>query len=374
MTTVTVEYFTDPFSGRCWAAEPLVRRLAYAYDAVEVTPRLTHLFAPDDPEAPALVREALAAARGSAMPTGPAPWSPEDPPSSRRACAAVAAVRERSPAAAGRFLRQLRERTFVVGDPPAARESLVALAADVEGVDRRALAADLDDGTADAALVADLERAHAAVADGRRTLGSVRELPLSPRRVDGLPETDDDGGSDAGESDAGGGDDADAGDRAPADADAGDRAPADADAGGDDDGEERGPTVVAPPAALFERDGTALLVGVEGRYDPLKEAVTTLAPGADNALANSAPLGTKELTRRGYGFSEEFAEHVTDRDHGAMVERFLTRVGGGFLGEIAASLDLTEQTCRMALFDLLNDGVARRVDRGEATLWLAAER
>jgi predicted DsbA family dithiol-disulfide isomerase len=365
MAPITVEYFTDPFSGRCWAAEPLVRRLQYAYDVVEVTPRTTTLLAPGDPDAPALARESLVAARDSAMPIGAAPWSPEDPPSSRPACAAVAAVRERSPAVAGRFLRRLREQAFVVGDAPTTPDALVALAADVDGADRRALAADLEDGTADAALVADLERAHAAVADDHRTLGAVREVPLDPRRVDGLPETADaDETADDGDAVADDGD-------AVADEDAGEAA-----GNGDDAGEAAeggGPRIVAPPAALFERDGTALLVGVDGRYDPLKEAVTTLAPDADNALADPAPLGTKELTRRGYGFSEEFAEHVTDRDHGAMVEEFLDRAGGAFLREVASSLDLAEQTCRMALFDLLNDGAARRVDRGEETLWLPAD-
>ncbi len=379
---LTAEYFTDPFSPRCWAAEPVVRRLAFAYDAVDWEPRPVVLL-PDtaDPELLPYGLEGVEAldelgrtlADGSGMPFVPDLWADDPPSSSRPACEAVAAVRERAPEAAWPFLRRLRERTFVEGDPPDGRADLMGLAETVPGVDAGSLERDLADGTAREAVAADLERAREAaeLRDRVDTRGPLELLPYRPRRgaVEPASGRDDARPADppgaARETDGNGGEDGDAAD--------GEAAEVTDEQGGEaaDDREAPEPAVVAPPSIRFESGGTTVVAAVDAGYDLLKDAVNKLDPDIRNTAVDHAPHGTREMTRR--GISPELAERMVGGDYAGRIRRYLSRFGRAFVPEIVAGVDASRTTCRLTLLEMQTDGAVEKVSLGDRDAWELAE-
>lgn len=345
-TTITAEYFTDPLSGWCWAAEPVVRHLQFAFEDVEWTVRPPVLLPTGGAADAEQARRSHSAARESSMPAAGGDWV-EDPPASRPACEAVVAVRERTPAATERFLRRVRERVFVQGAPPASRAALTDLAGEVRGVDADALARDLDDGAVEDTLAAGIGRAREVAALDVRTRGSVPTLPVGARP--GEDEREEAGPADP--------------DGPPGEE--GDREASDEEPGGD------APSVVAPPAILFTAGDDRILARPGGKYDRLKEVVTTLDPDARSALADPAPHGDKELKRR--GMLDDFAEQFVDRDYGELIERYVDRFERAFLPEVIEATDATRNTCRMALQELAAEGSVRRASAGEWTVWLSVD-
>lgn len=348
-TTIVAEYFTDPLSGRCWSAEPIVRHLKFAFEDVEWVPRMTVLLADSGDDSAERARRSLAAARESPMPTVDGPWG-EHPPSSWTACAAVAAVRERSPDAMERFLRRVRERVFVGGELPTSTTTLVELASEVRGVDAATLGRDLQDGTAEEALMADLERTRevASIHGDVRTRGTIETRPFPARiregdvnAVGGNSRNDiEEIGSGTGASDG--------------------KAT-----------EESEEVVFVPPVVLFTAGEDRILAEASGRYDRLKDAVTTLDPNARSSLADPTPYGDKELKRR--GMLEEVAEQFVDRDYAPVIERYLSQFERAFLPEVIEGVDATQTTCRLTLRELRLDGRVKREKVGEWSAWLASD-
>lgn len=379
--SLTAEYFTDPFSPRCWAAEPVVRRLTFAYDAVDWVPRPVVLF-PDtaEPEQLPYGLEGVEAldelgrtlADGSGMPFVPALWADDPPSSSRPACEAVAAVRERAPDAAWPYLRRLRERAFVEADPPDDSAVLAALAETVPGVDARSLERDLADGVAREAVTADLERAReTAELRGRvDTRGSIELLPYRPRR--GADEPASGGYGDQPSGPTGAGEDDGTG-RAVGDAADGVE-DEDPDEPGDvaaDDGGAPEPTVVGPPSIRFESDGTTVIAAIDAGYGLLKDAVNKLDPEIRNTAVDHAPHGTREMTRR--GISPELAERMVGGDYAGRIRRYLSRFGRAFMPEIEAGVDASRTTCRLTLLEMETDGVVEKVSLGDWDAWELAD-
>ena len=111
MPSVHASFYTDPFCGWSWAAEPLLRRLEVEFgEQVRITYVMGGLAGElTDPQA--LARQWLDAAAHSAMPVDPRPLLGDPPRSTHPACMAVVAVAEQ--ADPDPFLRHLRRALLV---------------------------------------------------------------------------------------------------------------------------------------------------------------------------------------------------------------------------------------------------------------------
>lgn len=335
MADLTVEQFTDPFSPWCWAAEPTLRRLRFTFDDVDWTPRMTVLLTggvgfPIEGEDAGARRDAWAAVAGaSGMPAAVERW-PTDPPSSRRACEAVALVREREPERAMAVLRALREAAFADGGPPADREAVAAVAGSVPGVAKAAIARGLAEGRGTVALRADLERAVAA-ADERDSVevrGEVSTLPAGPR-------FDEIGG--------------------PGDPDGGDGTAEDAGSG-----DEEPDALLAPPALRVDADPVAFV-------DPRVSFNRLAAAFGRSVPRTGIEIDDKYATSRmAMHVPREVAESLSAQDFAAEIRPFLERFGAAYLPEVAAATGRSRDTCLETLLELADRGV---VDRAQGGRW-----
>jgi len=353
MAAVSVEHFTDPFSPRCWAAQPSLRRLRYDFDDVEWRPRMTVLL-PDDPAAlpdgaedAEQLRAAWAeVAASTGMPVAEALW-PGRLPTSRPACAAVAFVRGTAPGRALAVLRAFRVAAFADGRALDDPEDVASVAGAVPGVDGGTVRRALDDGRAASALAEDLARGVEVAAElgSVEVRGDVSRLPLAPRfdpsaLPPGVAGMEGARGTSSGATDEG------AGERGPR-VDEGERE-ADAE-----------PTLLGPGALRVEGPGTAVVdvrlpygrqAGAFGR------SVPRTGPVIDDKYATS---------RMAMHVPREVAESLSSEDFREAVRPYLARFGRAYLPEVAAGTGLSRETCLEALEALVGSGEAERVGPAE---------
>jgi len=364
MATVSVEHFTDPFSPWCWAAQPTLRRLRYAFSDVEWTPRMTVLL----PEAPAgplpgdvgdgagddaadgggTDGEASAdearrarwaeAAASTGMPVADDLW-PGRLPSSRPACAAVAFVRQTAPERTLTVLRRLREAAFVDGRVLDAPGEVAAVAGEVDGVDERAVRRGLDDGRAAAALDEDVARAVAVAGEleAVEVRGDVSVLPAGNRLASKVT--------------AGAGDEGAGASGPEAESEA-------VDAASPDEPEE--PTLVGPPALRVETAGSVTVADARLPFGRLSTAFGRSVPQTgveiDDKFATS---------RMAMHLPREMAESLSSQDFDAEVRPYLARFGRAYVPEVVAGTGVSRDTCLHALLSLEARGVVERLGGGE---------
>ena len=328
MAPAAVDHFTDPFSPWCWAAQPTLRRLRHEFDDVEWAPRMTVLlpggnadWPPDDAEEAAALRDAWAdAARATGMPVADELWA-DRLPTSRPACAAVAFLRETAPDRALAVLRRLRVAAFteerVVDDP----ETVAALAAEVDGVERASIERALDDGRAEDALEADLRLAVdvAGQRDEVEIRGDVSTRPAGPRLGDAATheESADDG-----------------------------------------DPEER--MLVGPPTLRFGTPEGTVLADARLPFGRLASALGRSVP------RTGVDAGDKYATgRMAMHIGRVAAESLSGRDFQGAIRPYLARFGSAYLPEVVAGTGLSRETCRSTLASLVEAGEVERVGPAE---------
>lgn len=153
---VEVTYYTDPACPWSWAAEPHVRRILVEF-ATEV--QFTYVMGGMaeelcDPEHK--LTSSLGASAESGMPVDPRVWERCPPGSTYPACRAVKAAERQG--LAEPVLRTIRERVMLERETIDTGAALVAIAADVAGLDLGRFTADLDSAEVAAAFDADLRR------------------------------------------------------------------------------------------------------------------------------------------------------------------------------------------------------------------------
>lgn len=158
MMTVELLYFTDPASGRCWGAEPALRRLLWEFGG-EISPRwvmggLARTLEPADHRA--LLAEWLELAAETEMPFDPRLWLVNPISSTYPACQAVRAACEQGPDLGYSYLRRLREGLLCERRRLDHAEALIAEAGPA-GLDRARFEIDLRSHAITEAFGADLE-------------------------------------------------------------------------------------------------------------------------------------------------------------------------------------------------------------------------
>ena len=319
MGPLVVDYFTDPLSPWCWAAQPTVRRLAYEVPDLEIRPRMTVVFPTGEPAAEGAPYAAVA--RDSGMPVADGLWA-DGVPSSLLASAAVAAVRSLAPDRVDAYLRRLREAAFVDGDLLDDPDRLRAVAAETAGLEADAVAEALGSDRAAEALLEDLEF-------GRETAARLDDGSLEARgsveRLDAARRTA-----------------------------AVERLVPDAtrpeDAGAD--------TMVAPPTLRIETDDAAAVADLRIGYQRLVAALGGRAVPRD-VSGLSDKFGTGRLAVH---VPRPLAESLSTRDYVAEVRPFVHRFGRVYVAEVAAGTGRSVETCRAALEALEAQGEVERVD------------
>jgi predicted DsbA family dithiol-disulfide isomerase len=160
--SVRVRYHTDPACPASWAAEPALRRLLVEFGAdLSITYVMGGLAREYEAPYESRVREWLQYADRSGMPFDPLLWTEGPIRSTYPACIAVKAAAEQDAAAAGRYLRALREGLMCFRRKLDAKEALVEEARGA-GLDVERFRIDLDSHAILEAFGADLEarRAH----------------------------------------------------------------------------------------------------------------------------------------------------------------------------------------------------------------------
>lgn len=326
MSALEAEYFTDPLSPWCWGAQPALRRLQYEFEDLTLVPRLT-LLLPDTarvellPEgvAPDELGAQFAAEVGpSGMPVAPDLWADEPPTSSWPACAAVAYVRDRSPARVGPFLYRVREAAFAEGAAVDTPDALRALASEVGGLDAEDLAGALDDGRAAQALATDLDRARSAAREldaGAEARGDIGRLLAAARRPDGeVPPLE---------------------------------AP-------DEPDDEPPETLVSPPAIWFHLEGGAVFADPRIGFGRLATIGGRAIPAQVEGLSDK--YGTGRLSMH---IPQDVAESLSFREFLPQVRAYVTRFERVYLAEITVATGLSPATCRGCLETLTERGVVQ---------------
>ncbi len=156
------EYFTDPLCPWCWGHEPRYRALRAAFgDAIFWVHRMGGMEGKvpqvADPDAAARRMEHVSLT--CRMPIDLDIWRHRPPASPIPASIAVKAVGFQDPALEDRYLRRVREAFFVEGRKVDTSEALMALAAEVPGIDLKRLAREMHDRGAKKAFMVDWEAA-----------------------------------------------------------------------------------------------------------------------------------------------------------------------------------------------------------------------
>jgi putative protein-disulfide isomerase len=180
---VHVVCVTDPACPGSWGAEPVRRRLEAEFGAeVSITYVMSGLARQFDRPVEQL-RAWLEAAARTGMPVDPRMWLDAPPRSSYPACLAVKAAAEQR--LDGPYLRRLREAFAVDGRRADNPDALVALAAEVEGVDVDRFRVDLGSNAIVEAFGADLDRARTGAAPRWEVEGEATGDPLAAVRATG---------------------------------------------------------------------------------------------------------------------------------------------------------------------------------------------
>jgi putative protein-disulfide isomerase len=168
---VEVRYYTDPACSWSWGSEPQLRRLMWEFgdqlSFVWVMGGLARKYGPDyrDEEGRIgsgqdcfadLMGHWLDVAAETGMPIDPRLWTRSPIASTYPACQAVKAATEQGPAAAARYLRQVREGLMVKRRRLDHAEALVAVAEDA-GLDASRFRIDLGSHAITEAFAADLD-------------------------------------------------------------------------------------------------------------------------------------------------------------------------------------------------------------------------
>ncbi|MFD1687364.1 hypothetical protein [Halobellus litoreus] len=361
MSDVSVTLFSDPLSVAAYRNRPTQSRLRHAFDDVDRRYRcLVSIPTPIGGE------DAAAGDRERFENTGEMPvdsaLTADGLPSSWPACEAVAAAREAGGSAAAFDLaRAIADRTFAGGDPPATPEDVGALATSSVGVDAERVADAVGGRRATAAVGRDLERARRTVSllpavDVRGTPGTE---PLRPRSCLDGPGTgtrsesafDTDSSTEEGtDLDAGGGD-------------------SDTDGGGTDspdDAPSRTEAAVfaAPVYRIDGPAGTTIVDGAAG-FPALREAIRTHDPDLGDTGERTETHSRNVMQQ--YGTDALNAESFSPEDHGERALDVLGTLRTAFTPEIAACLDVTAETCRIALHRLKREGSVKRETTGAWT-------
>ncbi|QCC47137.1 hypothetical protein [Halobellus limi] len=344
MSDITITLFSDPLSVAAYRNRPVRSRLRYGFSDVDRRYRcLVSIPEPID-GADAESAERLARFDDTGGMPVESDVTADGVPSSWMACEAIAAGRETGGrGAAFDLARALADRTFAAGDPPSTPEGVRRIAESVPGIDAEAVAAAVGTRRATAAVGRDLERARETVSrlaevDVR---GSPRTVPLRPRsHLDG-PLSDGDG---AGSPDGRDSDD------------------------GTDDADPTARTEDAVFAApVYRIDGPAGTTVVDGAagFDVLRDAVRTHDPDLGDAGASTETQSRNVMQQ--YGADALSAESLGPEDHRERALEVLGALPSAFAPEIAACLDVTEETCRIALHRLKREGSVRRETTGAWT-------
>jgi putative protein-disulfide isomerase len=156
------EYFTDPLCPWCWGNEPRYRALRTAFgDAIFWVHRMGGMEGkvPQVEDADEAVRRMERVSLACRMPIDLEVWRHRAPCSPLPASIAVKAVGFQDPALEDRYLRRIREAFFVEGRRVDTSEALLALAAEVPGIDLRRMAREMHDRAAKKAFMVDFEAA-----------------------------------------------------------------------------------------------------------------------------------------------------------------------------------------------------------------------
>jgi putative protein-disulfide isomerase len=163
--SVRVRYYTDPACSASWAAEPRLRSLLVEFGGdVQITYVMGGLAREYSGDLSWLVIEWLDAADRSRMPLDPRVWHEAPLRSTFPACMAVKAAAEQGPAAAGRYLRALREGIMCRRRRLDSAEALVEEAR-AASLDTQRFRIDLESNAIVEAFGADLEETRAVEAE-----------------------------------------------------------------------------------------------------------------------------------------------------------------------------------------------------------------
>jgi protein-disulfide isomerase-like protein with CxxC motif len=295
--SITAEYFTDPLSGHCWALQPRLRRLRYTFD-LDWNYRFT-VTLPTGDDAPLM--EWVRAANYAGMPLSDlSEWAVS---SSRLACEVAALVREVAPTATDAALRQLRERAFVAGIPPANHDACTTVIETIDGLDINGFQRRLAAGDGAFTLGRDLEHARAVAADltsvdvrGDVTTGSLAT------RVPGYPDGN----------------------------------------------------IVLPPTIRFTDGERIAIVDMTAGFAELADVIRGFDPNAGRVDPTAKNYGIEAM--QAYGFDRETAERISGADFTSQVREFLDVIGPAYVTEIANGVDIDPETCQRMLVRLQKAG------------------
>ena len=360
MSEVSVTLFSDPLSVAAYRNRPTQSRLRHAFDEVDLRYRclvsIPNPIAGEDAAADGLERFE----NTGEMPVDSA-LTADGLPSSWPACEAVAAAREAGGSAAALdFARAVADRTFAGGDPQSAPESLGALAASSVGIDAERVADAVGGRRATAAVGRDLERARRTVSllPDVAVRGTPETEPLRPRScLDGPgPDTRSEAAFDT-----------DSSTEEDTDPDAG--GDSDTDGGGTDSSDDtpsrtEAAVLAAPVYRIDGPAGTTVVDGTAG-FPALREAIRTHDPDLGDT-GESTETHSRNVMQQ-YGTDALNAESFSPEDHGERALDVLRTLGTAFMPEIAACLDVTAETCRVALHRLKREGSVKRETTGAWT-------
>ncbi len=182
MAVIAADYFTDPICSWSWGNEPNFRKLRQAFPgAIRIHHRMGGLverrdegfydpqydLGGENPEAYAIHQEEVSIETGMPIDTGV--WKVHPPFSSHPACIAVKAVGLQGEELEDAYVRRVREGFFTERRPADTIASLMALAAEVPGVDLPRLAEEIEGPLAKEAFGDDFEAARHPVPQAKDT-------------------------------------------------------------------------------------------------------------------------------------------------------------------------------------------------------------
>ncbi|WP_049986970.1 hypothetical protein [Halobellus rufus] len=370
MSDVTITLFSDPLSVRAYRRRAVRSQLRYAFDDVDLRYRCVVSIpersnasgdatgddpgerdGTDDGDETAARAEALSELRAAGtMPVADL-VSAEGLPPSWAACEAIVAARAQGGGGAAFDLaRTLADRVFASGESIATPDEIREAAASVAGLDPERVADAVGTRRATAAVGRDLERARQTVeslpeVDVR---GTPETVPLGSRSyLDGVPE----------------GPNAQAGPEADGAAAAEDGEAPDSDADGE--GSEATPsTDEVFRAPVYRVDGPTGATVVDGAagFDALRDAIRRFDPDLGDTGETTETQSRNVMQQ--YGAAPMNAESFGPEDHESRALDVLATLPSAFTAEVRACLDVTDETCRIALHRLKRDGRVRRATTG----------
>lgn len=324
MTDFTVEFFTDPFSPWCWQCEPITRKLRFRYgDHLTWIPRMTvSISETQQIEHPSTETEEgedadhlwTGSINGPSLPVVESVWQDDPPISSRRACHAVSAVRERYPRRAELLLRHIREAVFASGEPPGTDEDIEKLLQKT-GLDASSL-------HESGALTEDVERARYVASEldeGVAIDGPIDTMQIGSR----LEEGDDD--------------------------------PA---------------LMIVPPSLRIERQSEVVVVDPRQGLKSLEGTLRRLHPTLQSSQVGQMEQLIDSVAKR---TTPEIAEEFGQENIKSNIKKFMQRFERAFLTEVSFGVDASNDRTRRILSELQSASIVRPILGKELHAWRWAE-